>query len=301
MLEDVFKEDSAAPEPPPAPKRKLRIPPFVLFPLLLLVLAGGIVYFFGLLSFDSTGPMDLVGEIRSARGERRALAAYELSRRPSYGSDPAERKALAAAVLESFESEAGGDLRIRRSLALALGRLGDPVAVPALIQALEDPDAETVLYGVWALGAIGDPRAVEAVASRLRHEDPGVRKMATFALGQIGDPRAIPSLQVALQDATPDVGWNAAVALARLGDATALPVLLPLLEKEPATAGLTSSQIEELRLNALRALKGLRDDRIRSVVARVATSDASPRVRNEARGLLRGESSPPSPPPPPAR
>jgi len=302
MLEDVFKDPHTA-EPPPAPPppgRKSRLPgPAYLLPFLFLVLLGSIVYLFGLLSFDARSPRDLLEEVRTSAGERRAMAAFELSRVERYGFSPGERSHFVSDATRAFGGEAGKDLRVRRALALTLGRVGDPLAVPELIGALEDPDVETQLYGIWALGAIGARSAVVALLLKLQHEDPGIRKMAAFGLGQIGDPGAASALRVALQDPAPDVTWNAAVALARLGDPSSLPVLLPLLLAPSPAAGLPPQQSEELKVNIIRSLGRMRGEPVDAALRKTAAGDPSLRVRGEARRLLEGRPEPLFPPPPP--
>ena len=52
--------------------------------------------------------------------------------------------------------------------AIALGKLGDSRAVPALIEALSDPESIVFSWAAWSLGEIGDPRAL-----------PYLRKMAS--------------------------------------------------------------------------------------------------------------------------
>jgi epoxyqueuosine reductase len=55
---------------------------------------------------------------------------------------------------------------LRRNAAVALGNLGDPRAVPALAQALDDPDPIVRGHAAWALGRIGGNGAVHALAAR---------------------------------------------------------------------------------------------------------------------------------------
>jgi HEAT repeat protein len=302
MLDDVFKE-SAAPEDevPPSGSPRHRSPllaPAVLVPTAFLLLVGLTVTLFGLLSFDRKSPFDLLREVRTSSGEKRVLAAYELSRLLSLDLPEANRrKEFVALALDTFHREAGGDPDVRRSLALTLGRLGDPLAVPELIRSLGDSDVETQLYAVWALGAIGDRRAVDPIISKLEHDDPGVRKMACFALGQIGDARAIPALQSALQDTAADVTWNAAVALARLGDRSGSAVLLSLLDrKRSGIASLSPARQEEVMVSVVRSLRGTGDAEMTRVLRRLAQEDASPRIRDEAqRALGKGVSRRPAP------
>ncbi|MGH7774225.1 MAG: tRNA epoxyqueuosine(34) reductase QueG [Candidatus Binatia bacterium] len=57
-----------------------------------------------------------------------------------------------------------------RNVAVALGNLKSPEAVPALIQALQDEDALVRRHVAWALGQIGSPESVEALRRRLEAE-----------------------------------------------------------------------------------------------------------------------------------
>jgi HEAT repeat protein len=291
MLRDVFRVPTAESSAPATPSRarRSRLPgPAVMVPLLLLVLVGFIVTFFGFLSFDAATPGELLETLRTSTGERRALAAFQLSRLERADLQSGGGPEFVSGAARTFEEEQ--DHRIRRALALTLGRAGDARAVPALVGALEDPDAETQLYCVWALGAIGDTSAAEPLLGKLQNEDAGIRKMAAFALGQIGNPRAVPALQGSLQDPVPDVTWNAAVALARMGNPSGLPILVPLLDSPPPPGLLTAQQEEELKINIIRSLHRLGGKEASDALRRVAERDPSPRVRGEARrpGTQRG-------------
>jgi epoxyqueuosine reductase len=72
---------------------------------------------------------------------------------------------------------------LRRNAAVALGNLGDPRAVPALIQALHDPDPIVRGHAAWALGRLGGASAAAALQARASLEpDPDVRMELTAAL-----------------------------------------------------------------------------------------------------------------------
>jgi epoxyqueuosine reductase len=49
--------------------------------------------------------------------------------------------------------------RFRRNVAVALGNIGDPVAVPGLVEALSDPEPVIRAHAAWSLGRIGTPQA----------------------------------------------------------------------------------------------------------------------------------------------
>jgi len=296
MLDNVFKErdqDGSNSPPPPSSGKRSLLSTALLLPLLFLLLLGLIVTLFGWISFDRRSAIDLAEEIRASSGERRALVAFELSRLESLSLSGADRSRFLSEVQDLLRNETSPDPRVKRALAIALGRMGDASSVPALLEAVEDPDPETKIYCVWALGIIRDSRALDSLISHLHHEDPSVRKTAAFALGELGDTRATTPLKVALQDSAVDVGWNAAVALARLGDEAALPTLLPLLGRSMGATALTPAREEELLVNAIRSLKGFRQEAALAALRGVASLDPSPRVRSEARLALEGRSAPP--------
>jgi len=57
-----------------------------------------------------------------------------------------------------------------RNVAVALGNSGDPAAVPALIQALADPEPLVRSHVAWALGQLDTPAARKALAAALARE-----------------------------------------------------------------------------------------------------------------------------------
>lgn len=108
--------------------------------------------------------------------------------------------------------------------AIALGAIGDPRAIPALVAAHErglssalnalavfpDDAAFTVLLRAFEqsqhphvatlLGRRGDRRAVPALIVAMDNPDPLVRFYTVRALGRLGDPRAIAALEAASDD-----------------------------------------------------------------------------------------------------
>ncbi|HEV2356888.1 MAG TPA: tRNA epoxyqueuosine(34) reductase QueG [bacterium] len=80
----------------------------------------------------------------------------------------------------------------RRNVAVALGNAGDPAAVPALAEALQDPDALIRGHAAWALGRIGGDAARRHLRDRLLHEpDPEVRDELDGALRDAGEGRRV--------------------------------------------------------------------------------------------------------------
>lgn len=128
------------------------------------------------------------------------------------------------------EALLGTDPSRGREAAAALGRIGDPAAELALINALRDG----ALWDVAAesLVAMG-PQVVDILVMALRQahpdvreasQDPTVRAVMAGILGRVGDQRAVEPLITALDD-VPEVGLAATQALGRLKDQRAVEPL----------------------------------------------------------------------------
>lgn len=81
-----------------------------------------------------------------------------------------------------------GDLEQRDALTVALARLGE-TAVPALVDALADPDADVRAHAADTLGHLGSPDAdpaADALARLTSDADPHVALAAVSALGELG-------------------------------------------------------------------------------------------------------------------
>jgi HEAT repeat protein len=79
------------------------------------------------------------------------------------------------------------DTDIRIAAAEALGKIGDPKAVPALTGLIADYDVR--LVAIWSLGNIGDTGAVEELSRYLNDEDKYVRYQVKRALKKIADAK----------------------------------------------------------------------------------------------------------------
>jgi len=288
-------EGSGAGSPLEGRRVPARILEFFFFPLVIVAVGVGIFVLFGLITAEGKKPRDYVGLIRTGDSTRRWQAAFELSKVIGATKDPpSSDPRLAGEMVSLFKEAEGDDPRVRRFLALALGRLGDAQAVPALVEYLtavrsgEGTDSETHIYAVWALGAIGDAAAVPELVALTTHDDPGLRKTAVHALGVFRSPEAIAALERALGDPLGDVRWNAAAALARHGNRAAVPVLEEMLDREQlARSGpVTPDQAEQILLQAVAGAALLQDARLEGRLASLGKGDPSLRVRAAARRCL---------------
>jgi cyclophilin family peptidyl-prolyl cis-trans isomerase len=95
------------------------------------------------------------------------------------------------------------DRGVRRRAALAAGRIGDPTAVPTLIELMNDSEAEVRQMSAFAMGLIGDKLAVERLVASLKDGEPVVRARSAEALGRIGNPQVAGDVAHMLLDALP--------------------------------------------------------------------------------------------------
>ena len=127
----------------------------------------------------------------------------------------------------------------KRALILdLLGRIGDRRAVPALIGALNDADAEVRNQAAYGLYAIPDQRAFDSLMQHLHDPNDRVAGLAARALGRVGDRRAVEPLVAALVESrkqgekSAGMATAAAEALGDLGDRRASKALLAACQDE---------------------------------------------------------------------
>jgi HEAT repeat protein len=267
---------------------------FFIFPMAIVAVCVAVFVVFGLIAAEGKSAREYVGEVRNGGANRRWQAAFELSKVIQAKKDPAlHDPKFVDELLTLFDDAQKDDPRVRRYLALALGRLGDKRAVSGLVKCVEttspDADPETLIYSIWALGAIGDPLAVPPLVRLAQADDAGLRKAAVHALGAIPSEAAKPPLVTALQDAVVDVRWNAALALARRGDPAAAPVIAGMLDRVALEKlkDVSPEQQEDALLGAVVAAASLKDATLMEAVRGLAERDPSLKVREAAGAALR--------------
>lgn len=111
---------------------------------------------------------------------------------------------------------AHSETRVRAGAAGLLGFIGDPHAVPTLLEASKDASSEVRLFVVRSLGQLKSQTAVRVLIEALEDTYVHVRYTAAQALGEVGDPTAIPALMNALNDTDYTVRERASSALRTL-------------------------------------------------------------------------------------
>lgn len=139
----------------------------------------------------------------------------------SWISDPLIPTALATLL---------GSSEVRHEVVEALVRFGGP-AVDLLVEQLAAEDIDTRRAAVVALGRMGDTRATPALLGLLRDdEERELWVVVTAALARLGDRRAFEPLLARMGDPSAAVRQGTIGALNSIGDPSMCDRILPMLE-----------------------------------------------------------------------
>jgi cyclophilin family peptidyl-prolyl cis-trans isomerase/HEAT repeat protein len=128
-----------------------------------------------------------------------------------------------ASVVAAFLTD--GDAAVRARAALALGRLQDTTAVPALGELLEDPSDDVRVNAVFSLGQMYSQSSAGYVIPFTSDASDLVKITAIEALGKTKSRQAVRPLTKLLASKDKALASQAALSLAFIADSTALPAL----------------------------------------------------------------------------
>ncbi|HEU4834780.1 MAG TPA: HEAT repeat domain-containing protein [Pyrinomonadaceae bacterium] len=165
------------------------------------------------------------------------------------------------------------DLEVRRSAAVALGRIGDSRATAALVNALGDKSL--AIDAVTALGQIGDPNAVDGLLKLIGSEDASLRQAAVSALNSVMPPSMSERIIPLLHDLDPNVRESAVKIAGYFGYPSSADALVELSRDE----------VERVRCAAIEHLPFVEDERAFEVIAG-ALKEETPNVRAAAARAL---------------
>ncbi len=160
------------------------------------------------------------------------------------GADWATAKRFAKALSSEIPE-------LRMAAANALGQLGEPSAVPALINSLADDNPQVRIRACSSLAVIGHSRAVPALIELLSDANGQVRHEAAVSLASIGDDQALYALLNMLDDENPSIRRIAASSLGQAGSVRAVqPLADALADEHSAVRSAAVFSIIELLSNA---------------------------------------------------
>lgn len=174
-------------------------------------------------------------------------------------------------LIEQLRSE---DLEIRKSAVVALGRIGDARAAPALVEVLGD-DPELVIPAADALAKIGDPHAFDALLDLVGDPNASVRQAVVGALNSLGSPEMPGRVLPLLEDSDPNVRESAVKIAGYFGYPECADLLLERCRDED----------ERVRRAAVEHLPFLEDERATPTLVH-ALRHETPKVRAAAASAM---------------
>jgi HEAT repeat protein len=165
------------------------------------------------------------------------------------------------------------DLEVRRSAVVALGRIGDSSATPALVNTLDDE--ALAIDAANALAQIGDPSAVDGLLNLIGNDDASIRQAAVSALNSVIPPSMSVRIIPLLHDSDPNVRESAVKVAGYFGYAGAAGALIEL-SRDPN---------ERVRCAAIEHLPYVEDERALDVLVH-AIKEETPNVRAAAARAL---------------
>src|SRR5262245_29922065 len=142
---DASGAEPAAEEAPERQSTPFLVLQFFVFPMSIVAVCVAVFVIFGLIASDQKSPREYLAEVRSGGGffnVKRWQAAYALANALGTEKDLARKDPeFAVDLARLFEDSKDDDPRVRRYLALSMGRLGDPRVVPVLLKVLQEDAA----------------------------------------------------------------------------------------------------------------------------------------------------------------
>jgi HEAT repeat protein len=222
----------------------------------------------GLDRLGSASEKELTAALRDGSSTRRQVLLPTIS-----------RAATAQAVVLCLTD---AETAVRRLACEALGRIGNPLGVPALFKALEDGSPAVVQAATSAIQALGYAGTPDLAERAVSSPSPSVRRAALRILSYFGRSEAFAVVDRATRDPDPRVREAAIIGLSLLEDERAFDRLLEL----------AADPLPQVRASALRGLGDSAKDPRGVARLRLGLSDSDPWVRYyaiQSLGKLRAE------------
>jgi hypothetical protein len=263
---------------------------FFLIPLMITVI--GVLFFMVIrfITFESGNPQEYLTQIKIGSASKRWQSAYELSKILSDPDKVPQGDQFKNSIISAFEQSKYDDPKVRMYLALAMGRTGDESYGKALMEAVDDDNAEILTAVVQSLGLIQYQPAVGQLSEMATSSDyQSVRLASAISLGQIGDRKALPLLKGLLDDEEANIRWDAAIALAKMGNRSGAGIINSLMRRSyyEGFREIDDWETEKAILVAINVASQLGGSEFLSNLELLAKEDPSMDVRNAAINALK--------------
>jgi hypothetical protein len=173
-----------------------------------------------------------------------------------------------------------------RNVVAILGEIGDPTAISSLEPLAAYHDLRIAKEALRAIGKIRSPESRTILERFMVHARGDLQLLAAFALGVLRDPKAVPALASMLPRRVIFTNLNlqreVIKALAKIRDPGAVPTLGRILRRRSLLA---PKRNEELRYMAAQALARMNNDEARSMLVKGVDS-TNEKVAQICRGVV---------------
>ncbi len=145
----------------------------------------------------------------------------------------------------------------------ALGIIGDPMAIPPLVEILGDPNPYIVYCASVALKRLPEDEVIKVLVEAYQTSEPNLRRRIIKMLGEMKAISAISYIIQGLNDADKRVRYEAVEALHRIGDRSAAYEVIKTLHDES----------RDVRFAAIQTLRDLGDDQAVEPLIRVCVEN----------------------------
>ena len=194
---------------------------------------------------------ELLNLLRSERGApARATAALALGRFASLAQEnklsPQDSELIYRVLLDFLEDDIE-DLEVRRRCLEAVAPYNTEAVSDYIQWAYEDDDQDLRSSAVYAMGRTGESVWLPTLLQELESYDPAVRYEAAHACGELAQEDAAPMLIDLLQDDDPEVRIAVITALGKIGGPLARRALIDCVrDGDAAMSDAAHSELESL-------------------------------------------------------
>lgn len=242
-----------------------------------------------LLTREQLTAYDYLKNVRIGGLSKRWQSAFELSKILNNPDLVPRDEQFVTEMIHAFQKAKHDDKRVRRYLALAMGRTGNPDFLEALLTDIDTEEGENLYSIIYALGMLKDKRATSALYKYLDHSTSRIRSAAVVSLGNIGDDASKDFLKKSLFDPEPNVQWGSALSLAQMGDDSGSGILAQLLNREYLSRFpmVDPEEQKHLLLAAINAAAQLNEPELNQIIKTLSQTDKDMKIRAAALAVMK--------------
>ena len=258
---------------------------FFLIPLMITIFGVMFFFMFKVLTYETSSPHEYLTNVQIGSASKRWQSAYELSKLLSNPDLVPLDAGFNNKMISVYKKSIHDDPMVRMYLALAMGRTGQKVFGPALIEGLKDKDEGSRLAAIKALGILRYEPSVNYIKDFIQDSKSSNEKLAaSITLGTLGNKSVIPELKNLLEDEEPNVRWDAAIALVKLGDLSGNKIINDLLDRSYLNNFVEVDEEEKVEaiLVAIQVSSEFPSDKFVANLMKLATFDKNMKIRDFA-------------------